>query len=97
MKVCVQVDLRTLAADKHLSEMRDAAERVTDDKQSVRVSVLDHEPRAMLAEFTMPKARQMDVVDKIMHEFALFMEDYKTQSVWFPHPPRNRSKRKPNE
>jgi hypothetical protein len=38
----------------------------------------------MLAEFTMPKARQMDVVDKIMHEFALFMEDYSTQSVWFP-------------
>ena len=49
----------------------------------------DELPNIMLAEFTMPKARQMDVVDKIGRTFSLFMEDYSTQSIWFPKEPRS--------
>jgi hypothetical protein len=77
--------------------MKSAAERVTDDHASVRAWVEKEKPKSAFAEFTMSKARQMDVVDKIMHQFALYMEDYSTQSMWFPHRPRKRrSRRKPN-
>jgi len=98
MKVCSEVELTTPAVTKHLREMKSAAERITDDQSSVRTWVDKDRPKSVFAECTVPKARQMDVVDKIMHEFALYMEDYSTQSVWFPHPPRKRrSRRKPNQ
>jgi len=48
---------------------------------SISTSIISEDPKPMLAEFTMPKAHKMDVVDKIMHEFELFMEDYSAQSV----------------
>lgn len=97
MRVRAEVELTAPGATKHLREMKSAAERMTDDRCSVRSWVDQEKPTSVFAEFTMPKARQMDVVDRIMHEFALYMEDYNTQSVWFPHPPRKRrSSRKPN-
>jgi hypothetical protein len=97
MKVCAEVELTAPGATKHLREMNSAAERMTDDQSSVRAWVDKEKPKSVFAEFTMPKARQMDVVDRIMHEFALYMEDYSTQSLWFPHPPRKRrSRRKPS-
>jgi len=88
MHVRVQVELTAPARETHLREMLSAAVRLTDDRESVRTSVVVDDPRAMLAEFTMPKARQMDVIDKIGHTFALFMEDYSTQLIWFPKPKR---------
>jgi hypothetical protein len=97
MKVCAEVELTVLGAAKHLRVMKSAAESMTDDQTSVRAWLDEEEPKPVFAEFTMPWARQMDVVDKIMHEFALYMEDYSTQSLWFPHAPRKRrSRRKPN-
>lgn len=84
MSVCVQVDLTVPARQTHLHEMASAARSMTDDQRSIRVSTISEDPKSMLAGFTMPKARQVDLVDKIMHEFALFMENYSTQSVWFP-------------
>jgi hypothetical protein len=92
-----EVELTAPASDKHLREMKSAAQRITDDQFSVRAWVDKDRPKSVFAECTIPKARQMDVVDKIMHEFAEYMEDYNTQSVWFPHPPRKRrSRRNPN-
>jgi len=67
---------------------------MTNDRDSVRVSVEDDLPNIMLAAFTMRKARQMDVVDKIGRTFSLFMEDYNTQSIWFPKRTRNREPNK---
>jgi hypothetical protein len=97
MMVRSEVELTAPAADKHLREMGSAAKRITDDRSSVRAWVDKNRPKSVYAECTIPRARQMDVVDKIMHEFAEYMEDYSTQSVWFPHPPRKRrSRRKPN-
>ena len=90
MSVCVQVDLTVSAREKHLREMMSAARSMTDDYNSIRVSIISEDPKSMLAEFRMPKARQMDVVDKILHAFELFMEDYSTQSVWFPNKTESR-------
>lgn len=98
MKVCAEVELTALGTAKHLREMKAAAERMADDRSSVRAWVDKEKPKSVFVEFTMPRARQMDVVDRIMHEFTLYMEDYSTQSLWFPHPPRKRrSRRNPTE
>jgi hypothetical protein len=91
MNVCVEVELAIPAADKHLHEMNSAAAQMTNDRDSIQVSVEEEFPNMMLAEFTMRKARQIDVVDKIGRTFARFMEDYSTQSIWFPKKPRTRS------
>ena len=89
MNVCVAVELAVPTADKHIREMKSSAIQLTNDRGSIRVTVEDGLPNIMLAEFTMPKARQMDVVDKIGRTFSLFMEDYSTQSIWFPKEPRS--------
>ena len=88
MDVRVKVELTVPAGEEHLREMRSAAATLTDDPQSVRASVVPDEPQAMLAEFTIPKARQRDVVDRIGYQFTLFMKDYSTQTIWFPKPVR---------
>lgn len=84
----MEIELTTPSAAKHLREMKSAAERMSDDLSSVRGWVEKEKPKSVFAEFTMPRARQRDIVDRTMHEFALYMEDYNTQSVWFPQPPR---------
>jgi len=94
MDVRVQVDLSVAPAKTHLAEMRSAADSLTDDRKSVRVSVPEDKPKSMIASFTIPKARQSDVVDKIMRRFALFMEDYQNQTAWFPRKPRKRQSRR---
>lgn len=90
MDVRVQVDLSVEPAKKHLAEMRSAANSLTDDRKSVRVTVQSDEPKSMIAAFTMPKARQMDVIDEIMRTFALSMDDYQDQTAWFPKKTRKR-------
>jgi len=91
MDVRVQVDLSVPPAKDHLAEMRSTADMLTDDPKSVRVSVPSDQPNSMIAAFTIAKARQVDVVDKIMREFALFMDDYQDQTVWFPKKRRKRT------
>ncbi len=84
MDVRVQVHISVTPAKKHLAEMSSAADSLTDDRSSVHVSVPMDKPRSMIAAFTIPRAQHEDVVDKIMRRFALFMEDYQDQTVWFP-------------
>ena len=90
MDVRVQIDLSVEPTKKHLAKMRSAADSLTDDRKSVRVSVPSDEPKRMIAAFTIPNARQIDVVDKIMSTFSLEMDDYQDQTVWFPKKARKR-------
>ena len=83
MKACVQVYLTKEPVERHKEAMRFAADMMTDDRDSVSVSVFEGEA-ALIAEFTMPKAREMDVVEKIGRAFAMDMHDYDTQKVSFP-------------
>jgi len=91
MDVRIQVDLSVEPAKKHLTEMRLAADSLTDDRKSVKVSVPTDAPKSMIAAFTIPKARQIDVIDNIMETFSLYMDDYEDQTVWFPKKSRKRN------
>ena len=83
MSVKVYVGLTVPAGERHLREMRDAAEALTDNVSSISISD-DPDATLAIAEFTMAKARQLDVSDRIMRRFAQDMPDYSTQSVSFP-------------
>ena len=84
MNVRSRVTLTKPAQKSHVEVMRSAANRLTNDRASVRAFVLPENKCAVAAEFTMNKARQADVVDRIAHEFAMYMNDYSTQDIWFP-------------
>lgn len=84
MNVTSMVSLSTTAQERHLKVMRSAADSLTDDRESVRAYVCEEEPEAVFADFTVTKARQMDVSDRIMQAFSDDMPDYETQALWFP-------------
>lgn len=84
MMVKSYVELTVPAEERHLKVAREAAEWLTTDKSAVTVEVPPGEPKMVVTTFPMVRARQIDIADRIMHEFAMDMEDYSTQSVGFP-------------
>jgi hypothetical protein len=84
MDVSVRVDLSVPAGQKHVKAMRSAAASLTDRPRSVRVRIVSGEPQTMIADFTMTKARQIDVVDRITRACTFFMPDYSKSTIWFP-------------
>ncbi len=63
--------------------MYEAAERLTDDPTSIVITRSTNTPPAIIAEFTMPKARQIDVVDRIARTFWR-IDHYTDSSISFP-------------
>jgi hypothetical protein len=85
MMVHIYVDLRVVPEEKHFESMRFCANRLTDNKESVEVVQHSEKvPKTLIAKFSVPKARQMDVVDKITQTFADFVEDSMDFGADFP-------------
>ena len=80
MKVTVTIDLTIPALKKHWEQMRGAARFLNHAKTSVRVSQPPGNPKRLVVSFSVPKARQADVVDGIAHQFRHWMEDYGTST-----------------
>jgi len=89
MQVSVTIDLSVMPESRHLEQMRSAAVSLSDDSSSVRVACLPDAPRKIEAQFSIPDARQIDVVDRIGRRFWQ-VEDYRDSSIGFSRP----SKRK---
>ncbi len=83
MNVRVAIDFTVPVAEKHWHQMQQSAEMLTDTKSSVRVSQPRDNPRRLVVDFTIPKARQGDVVDRIGLEFWNWIEDYSDSSIGF--------------
>ena len=95
MKVSVTIDLTIPALGKHWQQMRGAEEVLADAKDSVQVSQPAGEPKRLKVRFSVPKARQADVVDGIARQFWYWIEDYSDSSIGFgPESPRTRRPRK---
>ena len=83
MQVSVTIDLTVPALKKHWGQMRGAARVLTDAKNSVQVSQPAGYPKRLKVSFSVPKARQADVVDGIARQFWHWMEDYSDSSIGF--------------
>jgi hypothetical protein len=84
MKVHVYVTFSVKPEKKHGEAMRLSASSRTDDKDSVSVSTAPGNGKTLVAEFTVPKARQMDMVDRIVQAFEDFVPDAIDFSASFP-------------
>ena len=82
MNVSVTIKLTVPAAAKHLQQVREAAEGLTDSSGSVEVVQLPDDPTSVKARFNAPDARQEDVVDRIGRRFWN-VADYSTSTIGF--------------
>jgi hypothetical protein len=93
VNVSVTITLSVLPGEKHVAAARDAARSLTDDLGSVQVGASTTSPTAICARFSIPDARQEDVVDAIWRRFWQ-VEDYQFSSIGFSRrraPGRRRS------
>ena len=90
MKVFVTIALTVPALKKHWRQMRGAARVLTDAKNSVQVSQSARRPKQLSVSFSVPKARQAEVVDGFALRFWSWMEDYGTCSISFESEPRRK-------
>ena len=82
MDVSVTLDISMPPQAHHATAMRRSALVLTDDPASVRVRRSTTSPTRICAHFTVPDARQVDVVDRIARQFWL-VEDYQDLSIGF--------------
>ena len=69
MTASVTITLTVPAVEKHCQQMRHAAQALTDVQRSIEVSQSAENPKRLTARFSVPDARQEDVVDRFGREF----------------------------
>lgn len=67
--------------------MYGAAEFLANDTDSIYIYQHKGKSHNLVAEFTINKARQIDVVDRIGKEFSYNMENYSQSTISFPDKP----------
>jgi hypothetical protein len=83
MTASVTITLTLPVAEKHRQQMRRAAQALTDVLSSIEVCEFPDDPKRLTACFSVPDARQADVVDGIGREFWRWVEDYSDMSTGF--------------
>jgi hypothetical protein len=83
MKVRVELKLDTPPTLTHKEGMYFAASQLTNNESSIDIYMPESKSNLIVAEFTIQKARQIDVVDKIGKKFW-YVEDYSDSSIRFP-------------
>ena len=82
MIVVVTIDLTRRVLKKHQKQMQEAARDLTNDRTSVEIHTFEKEPVRVMARFSFPDARQIDVVDQIGRAFW-DVDDYNDSSISF--------------
>ena len=82
MEVSVTICLSVMPQDKHVKQMQSAAGSLTDDPNTVQVACGPASSKQIFARFSVPDARQADVVDRIGRQFWQ-VEDYEDSSIGF--------------
>ena len=87
MNVKVIIELSSPPGKKDREEMYDSAEFLTNEIDSIYIYQPRNQRNELIAEFTIDKARQIDVVDRIGKEFSYNVENYSQSSISFPNKP----------
>jgi hypothetical protein len=96
MNAFVTIDLSVVPQPKHIAQMESAAQALTDDPRGVRVTCPPDKPNQICAHFSVPDARQADVVDRIGRQFWR-VENYNDSCIGFGPTARvARAKRRTN-
>ena len=87
MNVKVKIELSSPPDKKDREEMYDAAEYLTNETDSIYIYQPRSQRNELVAELTINKARQIDVVDRIGKEFSYNVGNYGQSSISFPDRP----------
>ena len=87
MNVRVELELDSIPTESNLEDASSSARYLTNDAMSVAVYVLKDKPNTIVAEFTINKARQGDVVDRIARQFRFYCMYNFESTISFPHTP----------
>jgi hypothetical protein len=82
MGVSVTIALSVVPEEKHIAQVRSAAHELTDDPKNVQVDCPTTSPNLIRARFSVPDARQADLVDRIARQFWN-VDDYNDSSIGF--------------
>ncbi len=85
MNVAVEMTLSVPPTEENKAQMYAAAEFLTNDEESIVILQPSGKPPRLVAEFSIRKARQIDVVDRIGKEFSYHVDDYNDSSISFPN------------
>ena len=95
MNVRVELELASSPTEADIEEISASARHLTNNKASVAVYAKDDHANSIVAEFTINKARQGDVVDGIGRKFRSITNNIDT-TIFFPKtPPMAVQKSKP--
>ncbi len=94
MNVKVEIELSASAEEKDKKEMYGAAEFLTNDADSIYIYQPKGKKHNLVAEFTINKVRQIDVVDRIGKEFSYHVENYNQSTISFPDKPTKKKIKK---
>jgi DNA-binding MarR family transcriptional regulator len=84
MDVKVEVELRSSPKEVDEEDMSLAAACLTNDQDSIAVFIIEDKLDTIVAEFTINKARQMDVVERIGRMFRDGVRNYSQLAISFP-------------
>ena len=83
MIVNVEIELDCEVTENHKNQSINIAEELTINKDSITLSVMGKNNNVLNIEFSIRKAKQIDIVDKIGKEFSVYMENYSDSSIRF--------------
>jgi hypothetical protein len=85
MKASVELIYQAMPSDRELEKIREAGHRLTSNRKSVSVQVLEKDDRyAVVLEFTMRTEAQYKVVDRVADEVRRWlMEPYDDMGIRF--------------
>jgi hypothetical protein len=84
MNVKVEIKFSSNPEKQNYDEMNNAAESITNNLDSIVIYQRKQPANTLVAEFTIQKKRQIDVVDKIGKIFSYNLEDYLDSFISFP-------------
>ena len=84
MNVQVEIKFGSTPRKQDFDEMYNASKSLTNNDDSIYIYQRKRPKHVLVAEFTINKARQIDVVDRIGREFSYNLEDYLDSSISFP-------------
>jgi hypothetical protein len=83
MIVSVTVKFTIPTVEKHRRQMRQAAQSLTNARNSIEILQPASDSKILTVRFTVPTARQDETVDHIARRFWDFIEDYSDSSIGF--------------
>ena len=84
LNVRVELECREPPSEADKKETFEAARFLTDNPESIIISIPEEKPNTIVAEFTLPRARQGDVVDRIGRRFRVYVSNYAQSAISFP-------------